>query len=179
MVKKSEDLKKSLFFKPEQISGGYPERDGGEGRRTEIFLSNFGYSVSSLPQAPCPLLSELQRCSGDAASCAPDATSTRGKSHRHHKSANSTTFHDHRHHKSANTFHDHRHRHHKPASSTTIHHQRHNKAAARETAMLLPGKYSQQRLHEGEYEVRANLKMFVPKEENTGRKEREDWALVT
>ena len=45
--------------------------------------------------------------------------------------------------------------------------------------MLLPGKYSQQRLHEGEYEVRANLKTFVPKEENTGRKDREDWALVT
>ena len=121
--------------------------------------------MSPLPQAPCPLLSELQRCSGDAASCDPDATSSRGKSHRNHKSANATTFHHHRHHKSAN--------------STTFHHHRHHKAASRETAMLLPGKYSQQRLHEGEYEVRANLKMFVPKEENTGRKEREDWALVT
>ena len=35
--------------------------------------------------------------------------------------------------------------------------------------MLLPGKYSEERTHEGEYEVRGNLKTFVPEEENTDK----------
>jgi len=44
----------------------------------------------------------------------------------------------------------------------------HHKAALRETGMLLPGKYSQvKKVQKEKYEVRANLKSFVPEEENT------------
>jgi len=46
---------------------------------------------------------------------------------------------------------------------------RHSKSALRELAMLLPGKYSEERTHEAEYEVRGNLKTFVPEEENTDK----------
>jgi len=47
---------------------------------------------------------------------------------------------------------------------------RHSKSALRETGMLLPGKYSEVRMKQKEkYEVRANLKTFVPDEENNDR----------
>jgi len=47
---------------------------------------------------------------------------------------------------------------------------RHFKSALRETGMLLPGKYSEVRMKQKEkYEVRANLKTFVPEEENNDR----------
>jgi len=46
-------------------------------------------------------------------------------------------------------------------------HLKHYKSALRETGMLLPGKYSEMRMKPKEkYEVRANLKTFVPEEEN-------------
>lgn len=46
----------------------------------------------------------------------------------------------------------------------------HTAAALRETGMLLPGKYSEVRkVHREKYEVRANLKSFVPEEENRDR----------
>ena len=39
-----------------------------------------------------------------------------------------------------------------------------------ETGMLLPGKYSEGKKKQSEkYEVRANLKDFVPEEENTDK----------
>merc|ERR1712192_5783 len=47
---------------------------------------------------------------------------------------------------------------------------RHFKSAFRETGMLLPGKYSEVRMKQKEkYDVRANLKTFVPEEENNDR----------
>jgi len=47
---------------------------------------------------------------------------------------------------------------------------RHRKSALRETGMLLPGKYSEGKKKQREkYEVRANLKDFVPEEENTDK----------
>ena len=44
--------------------------------------------------------------------------------------------------------------------------------------MLLPGKYSEERTHEGEYEVRGNLKTFVPEEENTDKWVMDWWMSV-
>ena len=44
--------------------------------------------------------------------------------------------------------------------------------------MLLPGKYSEERTHEGEYEVRGNLKTFVPEEENTDKWVMDWWMFV-
>merc|ERR1719476_1049420 len=48
---------------------------------------------------------------------------------------------------------------------------RHHKSALRETGMLLPGKYSESKKkpESEKYEVRANLKDFVPEEENTDK----------
>lgn len=58
------------------------------------------------------------------------------------------------------------------ATSQTGRSSRHSdrQSALRETGMLLPGKYSEVRkVHQEKYEVRANLKSFVPEEENRDR----------
>jgi len=56
------------------------------------------------------------------------------------------------------------------ATSSPGRFKHHRKSALRETGMLLPGKYSEvKKVQKEKYEVRANLKDFVPEEENTDK----------